>query len=275
MKCLLFSFGCVFSSALLTAASEPNTFTLNLAPEVGSEGVFLRYELIGRFGSSVQQIAPQSGVPTLQISTPVRGRTASRVRGLLRAAGCAIQTFDIPLAASGEASYRYPCISIPETTIRGSLSRLDRLYGRDVEIYAKYVAHWGESFVGDGSEIATDIPVGIAAAVSADGRFEVSVPDLARDPVAGVGGGEIHLWAREKGTGDLVARIDLRGSPEIRTRSGGLKIRDAYQEEMTFAPCAASPPQRFDGEGFAIRPDFADACGPSRPRDAEGFAIRQ
>ena len=62
---------------------------------------------------------------------------------------------------------------------------MDRLYGRQVKVQAKYVARWAQTFLESGKDIVTTIPVGDAAYPSLDGRFRLSVPDFSQDPLAG------------------------------------------------------------------------------------------
>jgi hypothetical protein len=109
--------------------------------------------------------------------------------------------------------------------ITGTLARSDRLYGRAVKLQAKYVARWAQQFLGLGDDIVTDIPVGDAVYLPADGRFRLSVPNLSQDPLAGAPdhSGELQIWARDKTSEDMVAQLipvkaldddDTDGPPE-------------------------------------------------------------
>ena len=48
----------------------------------------------------------------------------------------------------------------------------------------------------------------------------------------------------------------------VRTRMGGLIVREDYAGELTFTPCAVSSARVHDRIGFAIRPDVSDSCDP-------------
>jgi hypothetical protein len=104
--------------------------------------------------------------------------------------------------------------------------------------------------------------VGDVADLSAGERFRLSIPDLARDPLAGAAdhAGEIQIWVRDKASGDDVAQLVPEASTGFATRMGGLKIQREYPPETVFAPCAL--PRSLvlvHRDGFTIR-DFKDPC---------------
>jgi len=227
---------------------------------VSSESVFIQYVLAGEdLGEWVQ---PRPGVSAYRISTTHDGRPATRIKALLYAPDCAIQTLDLPVSDSNDQPYSFVCRPLPSVAITGTLTRTDRLYGRGVKLQAKYVARWARSFFEVGDGVVTTIPLGDVAYLSQDGRFRLSVPDLSQDPLAGAPDhpGEFQIWARDKITEDLVAQLIPRGAQFIKTRMGGLKIVSEYPSEIVFVPCAANPPQVHDAIGFALRPAPVDAC---------------
>ncbi len=241
-------------------ASPSHYVEIKLARGVASESVFIRYLLAGEdFGGWVQ---PHPGVSSYFISTTRAGRPASRIKALLYAPGCAIQTLDLPVSGSNNQPYSFICRPLPNVRIDGALTRTDRLYGREVKLQAKYVARWAQSFLELGDGIVTTIPVGDVAYLSPDNRFRLSVPDFSQDPLAGTPDhpGELQIWARNKTSEDIVAQLIPAGPQVIKTRMGGLKIQSEYPSETVFAPCAANPPQVHDAIGFALRPDAYDAC---------------
>jgi hypothetical protein len=241
-------------------ASPSHYIEIKLPPGLISESVFIRYLLAGQeFGGWVQ---PHPGVSSYVISTTHEGRAAPRIKALLYAPGCAIQTLDLPVSGSNNQQYSFICRPLSSVRIVGALTRTDRLYGREVKLQAKYVARWAQSFLELGDGIVTTIPVGDVAYLSSDGRFRLSVPDFSRDPLAGAPDhpGELQIWARDKTSEDIVAQLIPAGPQVIKTRMGGLKIQSEYPSETVFAPCAANPPQVHDAIGFAFRPDAFDAC---------------
>jgi hypothetical protein len=94
--------------------------------------------------------------------------------------------------------------------------------------------------------------------LSEDDRFRLSVPDLARDPVAGApsAAGEIQIWAEDKNTNNLLAQLIPTGHPIVMARMGGLKLQGEYPSETVFAPCAINRSLLRDERGFARRTDI-------------------
>jgi hypothetical protein len=185
----------------------------------------------------------------------------NRITALLYAPG-AIQTLDLPVSGSNNQQYSFICRPLSSVWIVGTLTRADRLYGREIKLQAKYVARWAQSFLGLGDSLVTSIPVGDVAYLSPDGRFSLSVPDFSQDPLAGAPdhAGELQIWARDKASGDLVAQMIPAGPQAIKTRMGGLKIQSEYPSELVFAPCAANSPRVRDAIGFTLRPGASDSC---------------
>jgi hypothetical protein len=236
------------------------TLEIKLPKGVPSESVFIRYVLAGEdFGSWVE---PRPKVSSYLISTVRGGVPASRIRALVYAPGCAIRVFDLPLSTSDREEYALICEPSSNLWITGAITRTDRLYGHEVRLQAKYVARWAQAFFGIDRAILTEIPVGVVAEPSVEGRFDLSIPDLLNDPVAGAPDhpGDLQIWARDKVTGAIIAQLVPTGPATLKTPMGGLKIRSEYPPGMVFAPCAANPPQVHDAIGFARRPARFDAC---------------
>jgi hypothetical protein len=267
MKCRVVGF---FSLLVLVAGccsgqtAEPagpsRYIEIKLPPEVVSESFFVRYVLAGDdFGGWVQ---PLSGVSSYRIGTTLRGRSATGIRAILYAPGCAIQTLDLPLSDSNNPQYSFICQPVRRIWIAGSLIRSDQLYGQDVKLQARYLARWAQPFLKLG-DIVTTIPVGDAAYLSADGSFQLAIPDLSQDPLAGAPDhlGEIQIWAKDKTSDAIVAQLIPAGAQRIKSRMGGLKLQSEYPSEIVFAPCAAKPHPVYDRLGFAIRrPPGSDPC---------------
>jgi hypothetical protein len=77
---------------------------------------------------------------------------------------------------------------------------------------------WAQAFLGMDALIPLTIPVGDTAWLSADGGFRLSVPDLARDPLAAAPDhpGELQIWAKDKATGDNVTELTPKLPQTIR-----------------------------------------------------------
>ena len=245
----------------LVLAAPTGDVEIKLPPGMLSETVFIRYRLAGEdLGGWVQ---PRRGVSSYTIRTAREG-TSARLRALVYAPGCALQTLDLPPSKASHQEFFFACRSLPTVRISGKLIRLDRLYGRQVKLRAKYVAQWARPFLGLHEESVVDIPVGEAADLGVDGRFQMSLPDLSQDALAGAPDhpGALQIWARDKLSGNLVALLKPAGLTATKTPIGGVRIQPEYSSEIIFAPCSADPPQVHDAIGFALRPAPVDACGP-------------
>ncbi len=223
------------------AASPSHYIEIKLPRWVKSESVFVRYQLVGEEYAGWLQ--PHPGVSSYFISTTYQGRPIIRIKALLYAQGCAIQTFDLSVSGSNNQEYSFVCQPLPTISIAGVLTRMDRFHGRDVKVQAKYVARWAQSFLESGRDVVTTIPVGDVAYPSSDGRFRLPVPDLSQDPLAGAEDhpGELQIWASDKANERIVAELIPVGSGVMKTRMGGLKILSEYPLEIGFAPCVANP----------------------------------
>ncbi len=206
------------AAGLLPVGAASQSFEIRLSGKVRSESVLVAYVLGA--DRPLSWVQPRAGVSSYAVGT----NRAGRIRAVIYAPGCAVQTLDVALPAS--SAYSFECRPVGQVRIEGTIRRMDRLYGREVEVQAKYIARWAGMAVG--------IPVGDTARVAADGQFRVAAPDLPRD--------SLQIWARDRTSGEAIARLDRVG-----------------QEE--YVPCAVNAP-RHDAEGFALRPAPIDACGP-------------
>jgi hypothetical protein len=227
---------------------------IQLAPGITPENVFIRYRLDNDdLGGWVQ---PRPDVSSYLISTMREGRAATRIKALLYAPGCAIQTLDLPLSGSTNQKYSLTCRPLPNVSIAGVLTLQELLAGHEFNLQARYVARWAQPFFGFDPQLITTIPVGDVVNVSPGGRFKMQVPDFSQDSP-----GEIQIWAREKAGGKIVAQLLPAGPQAIKTRMGGLKLASEYPTEIVFVPCTEHPNRVQDAFGFTLRPkDNADAC---------------
>jgi hypothetical protein len=234
---------------------------IDIPSDVSSESVFIRYILAGEELGGWVQARP--GVSSYVIGTAREGQSATRIKAILYAPGCAILTLDLPLSNSSNPRYPFTCLTLTSLWITGKLTQTERLADREVKMQAKYIARWAHSFLGTAADIPVTVPVGEIAYLSADNSFRISVPDLSRDPIAGSPDrpGELQIWAQDKATGEDIAQLTPRGSPTLKTRMGGLRIQSEYAPETVFAPCALELPSRvlLNREGFSIRA-FGDPC---------------
>jgi len=226
---------------------------IELSPGIVPEKVFIRYRLDDDdLGGWVQ---PRPGVSSYLISTMREGRAATRIRALLYAPGCGIQTLDVPLSGTNNQKYSLSCRPLPDVSIAGLLTRMELLAGREFNLEARYVARWAQPFFGFNPPLITAIPVGDVVGVSPDGHFKLEVPDFSQDSP-----GELQIWAREKVSGKIIGQLLPAGSQAFKTRMGGLKLQSEYPAEIVFVPCTEHPNRVQDAFGFTLRSNDKDAC---------------
>jgi hypothetical protein len=247
--------GCCFSALIIAVslcpAQPPHYVEIKLPREVDSEHMFIRYTLDGDFGGWVEA---RPGMSSYFIDANGTRKTPARIKALLYAPGCAIQTLDLPVSETGIQRFSFVCRPVPSIAIAGALSRVDGLEADDIAIQAKYVARWAASFLGLSRELVTDIPVGETKYISTEGHFRLSLPDLAEDPSASAPDhpGELQIIAKNTSSGTVVAQL-IPGRQLIGTRMGGFKIQSSYPPEIAFTPCFAVRRPSRDANGFAIR----------------------
>jgi hypothetical protein len=244
----------------LCSGQIPHYIEIKLPDGVISESFFVRYALAGEdFGDWVH---PRPGVSSYFISTAHEGRPATRIKAILYAPGCAIQTLDVPVSLSNNQQYSFVCRPIASVRIAGALTRMDLLNGHEVRIQASYVARWVQPFLGVDKSFVTGIPVGDVVNLSTDGRFRLSIPDFSQDAMTAAADhpGELQIRARDKTSNIIVAQLIPSGSQVVKARMGGLKILSEYPSEIVFMPCPEDVHPVHDAFGFALRTDLSWTC---------------
>ena len=244
----------ILGSGQTSAIRESSRVEITVPASVASERLFVRYVLGGQdLGGAVY--GPPN-VSSFGISTVADGHPADRMKAILYAPGCEIQTLDLKLTGSN-IRYSFICQRVVNLEIHGILARPDRLWRHKVKLQTKYIPRWAGSFLGLGDTLITSIPVGDTTEISADGRFHLLLPDFSQSPGRT---GEFRIVATDETNEAVVAMLVPPKS--VRTRMGGLVVRKDYPGELIFTPCAASSARVHDHEGFAIRPDISDSCDP-------------
>src|SRR5579863_8002323 len=107
-------------------ANPSHYIEIKLPRWVNSESVFVRYHLVGEdYAGWVQ---PHPGVSSYFISTTYQGRPVTRIKALLYAPGCAIETLDLPVSGSNNQPYSFVCRPLPSIRIAGALIHIDRFH---------------------------------------------------------------------------------------------------------------------------------------------------
>ncbi len=260
--CLILFACCIFS--LLGQGTPPRSFEIELPPSVASETVFVRYCLFGEFGDHCTWVLPKRDVTSYTISATHDGVPATHVKALVYVPGCKMETIDFVPTVWKEPRYPFACNPLPVLSLTGVLTRSDRLHGHNVELQAKYMAYWGRTFFGNTDGSITTIPVGDVAVLTADNHFEISIPDLFQDPLAGPADhpGVLQVWAKDPESGNLVAVLipANHNLDEKTTNLGGLNIEPKYPANIVFVACAANEPHVHDHLHFSARSESSDAC---------------
>jgi hypothetical protein len=227
---------------------------IHLPPGVPSETVFIRYVRAGeKFGGGVRS---QAGVSSYAIDTSIGAIPATGLKAVIYAPGCAIQTVDLRLSGPKDEEYAFLCKPLTSVRIEGRLIEARSLRENGAVIQARYIARWAHSFLGLTDDSVLVIPVGETESLSADGHFEISLPDLFHDQLAGSADGDLQFWARDKTGENLLAQLIAKGA----TRLGSLKIQRQYPSELVFVACGPYRTRIYDN-GFARRSDL-NGCQP-------------
>jgi len=152
---------------------------------------------------------------------------------------------------AGGPAHVFTCRPLRLITLEGQLAAMpagDAFDGGGVELHAAYMASWADRFFGTSDGAVPSIPLGEPAYLTDGRHFQFALPDFASDPLTA--SGSLHIWAKEKLTGNLVALLVPTGG---KTKIDSLKVASHYPANLVFAPCAASAAPVRDRTGFAIR----------------------
>jgi hypothetical protein len=227
---------------------------IHLPPGVPSETVFIRYVRAGeKFGGWVPS---RPGVASYAIDTSIGAIPATGLKAVIYAPGCAIQTVDLRLSGPKDEQYAFPCRPLPIVRIDGRLIEARSLRESGALIQARYIARWAHSFLGLTDDSVLVIPLGETESLSADGHFQISLPDLSNDQLAQSADGDLQFWARDKTGANLLAQLIAKGSTPL----GALEIAREYPPELIFSACGTNRAPIHDN-GFARRSDL-NGCQP-------------
>jgi hypothetical protein len=207
----------------------------------------------------------QNGKPIYAITRLSAGDRA-RVRGIIYSPGCALRAFDIAIQEPRGYRYSFVCEPISQIEIRGAIPQMGRLYDGDVRIEAKYVVDWAPEFFKHDDGTTTEIPLGGSTRLDDKNQFQLLVPDLSRDKLAGSSthGGEIRIFIRNQESGQIVDRWRFMShDPEVRSaKFGGIPIGLIKPDSGVFSFCPTGSVFAHDESGFAARPETNSACSP-------------
>jgi hypothetical protein len=191
----------------------------------------------------------------------------TRVKGVLYAPGCGLQTMDISIKEARLYRYPFHCDPVPQTEIQGVTGPLDSPHrGHQVRIEAKYVALWAPAYFGFDDGTTTEIPLAGESSVDERGHFRLSIPDFRKDKLASSPNhpAEIRVWARDQDDDQVFAKLKLlpENSKTPLTRFGGIPLDSIGSSLLVFETCYADPPAAHDEFGFNIRSLPENDCTP-------------
>jgi len=241
--------------ATLCFGADRGTFEVHVPPAVHSADLAIRYFTTGAYGVHDGWIEQRPDVTTYVIGTEFQGLPAAEIKAVLYAPGCAVETFSRSLIDAQPREYDFGCRPLATVPLTGIVK--PTIDGREFEIETIYVASWAHAFFGAGyGPIVTTFAVS-RTSPDANGRFSIALPDFAEDPVAGAPGreGVFELWAKEKNTGDTLARL---APGDFKAEMGGLQVAPKYPRELGFTACGKPQVAGRDAFGFAKRSEVGD-----------------
>lgn len=204
----------------------------------------LEYFLIGSFGGYGGVARPNLEASTFEIETVHEGRTVERLQFVLACSGYQIETmaFDSLPDLDGRTLQVHPkpLGTVPfRGLVRGlTLQQVEVLY-----VDVDYTPRWTCEFFRLPDCLLSAWRVA-SVQLETDGRFSVSLPDVARDPVirSFKEPGEFAFQIRDQKTGNRLFELKAAGSDSAiagvaRTRltfAGRVPVADSYAGEHVF-----------------------------------------
>lgn len=209
----------------IVRAQAPHYVEFKVPHNVDSAKIFIRYVLDSGFGGWVD---PKAGVSSYFLETAQNGKAARRLRALIYAPGCAIETYDLAIAGSGVEQIAYGCRPVAWFWMTGAVTGL-----KDSRIQAKFTARWVQQFFDLPDGIVTQVPVGEANYSTDDGQFRLMLPAFSD--------GEVQFWAADRSDGRILGRL----VPDEPLRPAESSVR--------FSVCGTKESRAHDQFGFALR----------------------
>ena len=230
--------------------TRPPSIGIEIPASVRSEAMWIRYLLIGP-GTVSDTVRPK---PKLRRYVIYR-RPDQRAKIVVYAPGCQFKAYSLGLPRSADVSLPFVCDPLPTRTLHGFLpvSQIPApMFGgeKNLAIVGELDADWicnfflqqrrGTAVIVAGSCLSSPTPLGTVGKLdrTQGGRFEITVPDFARDPlfkgspeISRSGKfGVIGLALSDQKSGRILAGIKSENSaPEQ-----GLEVQDKYPDPVRF-----------------------------------------
>ncbi len=216
-------------------ASQPPKLSILLPANTLSDKFEVRYVLYGSFGASGGYISPnRDSTGVVKIPLSVDGKIANAIKLFAWAPGCQFATYDLSVHQS-DMQELYTCNPLSTVTLHGQIADKSLVQAASSEIRVDYLAGWACQFFGLWDCMVPQISLGTVT-VDADGRFEIELPDFARDPASSdsKSSSEFQFSLRKVKTWNLIAFLD----PELKvphSGGGGLRPASSYSEPVIFS----------------------------------------
>ena len=211
---------------------------VHLPSSVSPKSVNIVYLLEGPFGGHSSQVQPREDKLSYTLPMTTDELTATRMKAVIWAKGCELQTFELDLLHSAERDLTYECLAPSSVLLTGRLLLSDALRKEPHQLAISYGASWICAFFGvadcmvPGFRVATLTP-------AADETFTVELPDFTRIPQGAtqnmvVSDSSFYLYLLDSKMNPL-----HRIRPELEDVSapdGNLRVLPTYPSNLVFVP---------------------------------------
>lgn len=241
------------SQTSLSPKASPSVSVL-LPRDIPSETVQIAYFLIGPFGGYGSYTDKQAGLHSYEIATSqpsvvplleqsydhdaghkAENRPATRIKIIVYAPSCEIQTFDLPLTVDSRVKVQFDCRPVAKVTLSGQIEPRELVRDKKAELIVTYMATWAYDFFGIADGAETEFRL---ATVSPDvnGMFQVDLPYFRIDAErpSSRGRPSFGLMLRDSETWNPIALNLEPGSPEFMTEEHTLRIQSHYPMRLQF-----------------------------------------
>ena len=236
--------------ACVLAAQALGDATLDIYAPNSQSAFWGRFYVIENATRHAGWIRSENGTAVYKI-TGIHAGEATRIKAILYAPGCALQTMDVAIVEPRNYDYSFRCLMLPKTEVEGYVTNNVNNNDKFI-IEAKYVASWVPSFFGFDDGTTTEVPLETLTTLNTGNRLVLQIPDLSKDKLAADAdhAGEIRFYLLDRSTGRIIDQLRTQSG-----RFGGLPVSALNK---------TSPDLKFCGTGFLL----------SRDHDQYGFANR-
>ena len=231
----------LMSGFLSPAAQTPSklddlpSVTVLLPANIPSETVQISYFLIGPFGGYGGYTKQRPGLQSYEISAIVEGKAATKIRMIVYAPACEIQTFVLPLTENSRVKQEFECQRVAMIKLSGQIVPTELVRENNAELVVDYMAYWAHGFFGIGDGFVTEFRL---ATVSPDANrvFQVELPYFSADDEASPSRRRAGFWLmlRDSKTWNHIAFNLEPEVPELRLEGHSLRIRSHYPDGLKF-----------------------------------------